>query len=420
MHRAAHLLAPPLLAALLAACDATDRGVVATVTVRDSMGARIFENPAGADLRAPVLEAAGPHLAIGVIEGDDAYQFTHIQGVAQATSGILVVLDVRTQQLRFFDADGRHLRTVGGRGAGPGEFNLAAGPFLMAGDTIVTWDLNLRRLSYFAPNGDFMRTRPEPSMPHPFGVLAPDILVAYGSEGAAISMREAVEEGIRTPTNHYIRVELGDEPGTTQFDTLASLTGSRVYQYPRPGMNPPGGFMAVPFSSRSSHAVGGGRLVLTQGAAKDVVFFDADGRLERVVRVLGEAEPLPPAAYRAEVDRLVARAPETSQPELRRRYAEIPPATTLPAYNALLVDDDGRVWAEHFRTDDDRVFGSRATEPSVFTVFGTDGAVEATVRLPVGFVPHQVRGNRVIGVYRDELDVTYVWVVEVEGLLAGR
>lgn len=60
--------------------------------------------------------------------------------------------------------------------------------------------------------------------------------------------------------------------------------------------------------------------------------------------------------------------------------------------------------------------------PARALVFGPDGALEATVETPAGIQPYAVRGDRVWGVFTDELDVESVrgYVVEEDAEYAGR
>src|SRR5690606_5816123 len=98
--------------------------------VRDSAGVRVVRNLAPAwsgsaeDAWSLSLE---PILEIGVLEGDPAYMFSQMRGPRRLSDGSIVVLDGATSEVRIFDAEGRHLRTFGRKGQGPGEFQVAAG-----------------------------------------------------------------------------------------------------------------------------------------------------------------------------------------------------------------------------------------------------------------------------------------------------
>ena len=80
---------------------------------------------------------------------------------------------------------------------------------------------------------------------------------------------------------------------------------------------------------------------------------------------------------------------------------------TLPAFSALLVDDNNQLWAREFDLD--------AAAEQRWIVFGAEGA-SGTVRVPARFTLSAVHGGRVWGVFRDELDIESIRVYAFEGL----
>lgn len=113
------------LVLFLAACSSESREVP-SATVQDSAGIRMVENVVpGGDV--PVYGTVGePDLEIGVVEGDPVYVFSFVADARTLPNGDVVVVDGgfqgTEQELRIFDSGGRHLRTIGRRGKGPGEF----------------------------------------------------------------------------------------------------------------------------------------------------------------------------------------------------------------------------------------------------------------------------------------------------------
>ncbi len=67
--------------------------------------------------------APEPDVSIGVLEGDPPYQLFRVTGAVRLGDGTIVVTNVGTQELRYFDSTGAFLRSAGGRGKGPGEFS---------------------------------------------------------------------------------------------------------------------------------------------------------------------------------------------------------------------------------------------------------------------------------------------------------
>ena len=145
-----------LTVALILATACERQSNLGAHSVRDSAGVEIVEsNRPRWDSTTRGRVSAQPALSIGAIQGDAPYLFHGILGVRRLSDGRLVVANVGTNELRFFDSTGRHLHTVGGEGDGPGEFRFMSLFWTRAGDTIVVSDA--RGLSILDPQGRFIR-----------------------------------------------------------------------------------------------------------------------------------------------------------------------------------------------------------------------------------------------------------------------
>jgi outer membrane protein assembly factor BamB len=72
---------------------------------------------------ARVLAISKPDLEIGVEDEDGPYLFGTITSAEIGGDGTIYVADYSAANIRAFDPRGRHLRTFGRRGRGPGEFS---------------------------------------------------------------------------------------------------------------------------------------------------------------------------------------------------------------------------------------------------------------------------------------------------------
>ena len=103
----------------------------------------------------PALQATARIADTG---GGPAYEFTSIAQVLERNDSVFV-RQQGIQEIRVFDTSGIHLGTIGRAGGGPGEFrSLEAMGFV--GDTLWSIDGDLRRLSFFSPNGTLLVTLP--------------------------------------------------------------------------------------------------------------------------------------------------------------------------------------------------------------------------------------------------------------------
>lgn len=112
----------------------------------------------GSEIRAVELLALAPEpvVTIGVVEGDEAHQLYHVVGSVRLADGRVVVANGGSSELRFFDANGRFIRAVGGRGGGPGEFAWLTGLYGHGSDSLLAVD-GAGRLSVFDTAGTFAR-----------------------------------------------------------------------------------------------------------------------------------------------------------------------------------------------------------------------------------------------------------------------
>jgi hypothetical protein len=146
-----------------ASCAAAGRfllilGVIATPAC-DNPSAEAARAPSGEAVvvAAPAWTlAASPLVAIGRTEGDEAYLLHDVAGAMRLESGTIVVLNAGTQQLKFYDAAGTHIRSAGGKGDGPGEFRRPARLYLLAPDTIAVFDRANETMSRFSAAGEFI------------------------------------------------------------------------------------------------------------------------------------------------------------------------------------------------------------------------------------------------------------------------
>jgi hypothetical protein len=126
-------------------------------TRADSAGVSIITY-AALDTTLQLTLSESPILSIGVVEGDEPYLFSGISEIARLSDGSIAVAETRAREIRIFDRTGRFVRSMGGSGEGPGEFQFLEWFHIVAGDTIVAWDGQLRRLTLFTSAGNVVTT----------------------------------------------------------------------------------------------------------------------------------------------------------------------------------------------------------------------------------------------------------------------
>ncbi|MHC4709416.1 MAG: 6-bladed beta-propeller [Planctomycetota bacterium] len=93
---------------------------------------------------------------IGSVEGDGAEVFGRIRAVELDAAGRMYVFEELAQELRVFGPDGRHLRTIGRKGGGPGEFAFVTHIQFGPDDRLWVIDPENNRVSWIDSTGAFL------------------------------------------------------------------------------------------------------------------------------------------------------------------------------------------------------------------------------------------------------------------------
>lgn len=97
---------------------------------------------------------------LGGPDAPETSQFYERFGATEVTAdgaGNLYVLDNGNHRVQVFDPSGRHLRSIGGEGEGPGEFKMPARLSVTNDGTCAVFDMANQRVSIFDPEGKLLR-----------------------------------------------------------------------------------------------------------------------------------------------------------------------------------------------------------------------------------------------------------------------
>jgi hypothetical protein len=138
-----------------AACNGAGDGPRHEVV--DSAGVAIVRN-AGDDV--PLEWRFEPVLTLGgAVDGPEAFYQVHANAVDVDAAGNLYILDRGNHRVVVFDPQGRHLRSMGRKGGGPGEFEWPAELVVSPGGVVEVTDFSKRGLIRFGPDGEVLRRR---------------------------------------------------------------------------------------------------------------------------------------------------------------------------------------------------------------------------------------------------------------------
>jgi hypothetical protein len=358
-----------------------------------------------------------PVLRIGAIEGSDEYVFGQITGVALSATGQIYVLDRQVPVVRVYDRSGRHLRSFGRRGGGPGEIQQPTGLALMPDGRVLISDPGNARVNVYSADGE-----PLDSWRMAGGFFSSDQVRAT-ADGRAYVVALLSEHGSDNMITGLVRVGPDETPVDTMPPPPWDYEPARLVATFVSGDNRSMSVANVPFSPQTSWSLHpDGHLIGALSTRYAVEAFQADGRILRMERA---AEPVSVSAgERAYHEHRLTTSMRRTDPNWRWSGPSIP-ATKAP-FSSLRADSDGRIWvlvaapgevipeAERPEPRAGEPPGPEPwQQPQVYDVFDRDGRFLGTVRPPRRFTFHGARGDEVWGVLRDELDVPYVVILRL-------
>lgn len=363
-------------------------------TVTDSAGVRIVTSVTSSWATDAAYVDTMPVLRIGS-EEPGPYQFSFVQSGLLLPDGRIVVTEAATNEIRLFSPDGGHLGSMGGRGAGPGEFQHLYGPFPYHVDSLVAYDLILRRATIFPLAGGPPRVvgNPMPGNLAIFGVLEGGQLLLFNP-------------GSRLPRDHPPGLHW-DTTDIARFD-LALASGRVLARFPsRQRFVVPGGDTRnlAPAHSAIQAADGEGFYWGTSDRY-EIRYYDAEGALKQISRRPVEPRAVDPAMIEQWIQAVLVASrgfqDEAAAARSRRSMEEGPHGDRIPLFQQAFVDQDERLWVG------EAVWPELQTPPRRWSLFAPDGAWLGDLMMPPGFKPLDSRGDLVLGVWRDADDLPQV------------
>ena len=355
-------------------------------SVRDSSGVQIVSNPATVrgDSGCVAVDTV-PTLTIGGADAEGPYDLLRVFGALRLADGGVVVLNGATSELRFFNGAGRHLRTVGRWGSGPGEFRRPGAPVWFGTDTLVVYDTWTARATLVSARGALLKSvRIE-------GIAGGGELLGRLSDGSLLlaitrGVTEGTEPGVRRDPVHLVRLS-GE--GVVR-DTLGSFRGPEV------AVQIVGSSTAMtgaPFSRRTSFAVGGDRVFVADNAEYRVRVY-ANGRLERITEK--SVAPVPITASDIEREKAQRRGSGRDPSWLAwldRLYQRDRLPASFPVFGGITVDAEGWLWV--------RAYAPSPGGGFAWDIFDASGRLRCTCQLPSGFRVREVGRDHLLGVGSD-------------------
>lgn len=309
-----------------------------------------------------------PTLYLGT-SGELESEFQSIGAVIRLPTGEVAVGDRRQPIIRVFDRNGRMARSIGRDGEGPGEFRSVHGLFLAA-DTLIAYDWQLRRLTWFAPDGAVLRTgRLEPTPTDGSVDLADRLPDGQWLVTTPHTPRFDHGHGVYRDT---VRVGLLPASATGKVRWLVSLPGMTFYSHMPNQDNTKWQVGFLPVSANTLAKVGDHKVLVGDNSQASLAVWSSSGTPLAPIPLR-----LPPPGslrrYRAEGrDRALSEARSAAGREYANATYDI--ARPLPLYQSFLPGVGGELWLQ--------LFGEDPRGPTPYLVLASNGQVTAQYAFP--------------------------------------
>ncbi|MXY31935.1 MAG: hypothetical protein F4043_13485 [Gammaproteobacteria bacterium] len=365
------------------------------VVQRDSAGIEIVEatRPLWDDSSLWRVDPE-PLLDLALSGSGPNHEFHRARSMIQRPDGSLAVADRGSQQVRVFSEAGEFQESFGGPGEGPGEFsNLWR--IENAGDTLLVLD-SRRRVTVVTPRLALVRTFNLANNTSSLHNLGGGTMLTVG---ASPGLPEARATGVIRPAEILALVSLEG----VEIDDIGETPGSESYV--SVGENYASG---APLFGKTAHvAVLGQRIFRGTSDAMEVEELDMTGSLVRILRIPGYPLDLSADRIAAEREARLEELPSAVPAFIRRLVEDLPAPATRPAYANMLVDPSGAVWLELYRGVSER------DRPQEWLILDADGTWLGNVEVPRRFTVMEVGMDRMLGVWRDEVDVEHPQVLRL-------
>jgi hypothetical protein len=414
--RRRRVVVPLLLAAALgAACDrGADVAAAGWRPETDTIGDTLVVRTVGVDDAAAALRLE-PELRIGELEGADEYQFAGVSFVLPAPANGVYVWDHTLTALRQYDSAGTFVRTIGGKGGGPGEYEAANGIVRLRDGRLVLWDPRNTRFTVYDSAGTVTASWRFESGLHVGG---------FGGLLADTADNLYAMHWFRSPDT--TKQEL---PGERSGYMVVGLDGAVKDSVLPPALDVPraqivasreGGTSSnsVPFAPQRAWTISPHGYVVSGVGNRYAVTLHRPGAPLRIER---EVAALPvDADEKANAEEIAIANMRRTDPSWRWNGPPIP--DVKPLLRSIRAGADGRLWVQRSQPGEavepdpapeqgdprDRMPPRRWREPTAYDVYEPDGRYVGFLRLPPRTQLTHMHGERVWGVEADSLDVPYV------------
>jgi len=380
-----------LVAGSLAACSTgeADPGWAGSVDTL-ATGQVVVRNPATGIWADADRWSVVEELRIGTVDEIGPAMFGRVLDFELDGLNRIWVFEGQAQELRVFDSAGTHVRTIGRKGSGPGEFNQVIGMEWGPDGHLWLIDPQNNRISKVDTAGAFVESVPTIGgitvMPWPGGFDRAGHFYTYGIDPEIDDDFGLLMVRYDSALQPIDSVAVPEFPGERQVLELRNESAHMTTPVPfSPG---------IEWRLRNDGGYWGG----LEGEYRLFELAWLSGDTLRTITRQWNALPVTDE----DLDRAMDEMDWFVDMGGKIDRSRIP--STKPAFDSFFVDPLDRVWVI-------RVTDRQETENRQLDVFDTDGRFLGTVELPFRLADYPdpiVRGDYMIAVVEDELEVPYV------------
>lgn len=381
---------------------------VAVVCLGTLVACQADEEPASASAPVAPVDAVWElteDLRIGALDGPPELTFASIAGLEVDDYGRIWVLDSQAGELRVFDSDGSHLRTIGREGQGPGEFQRPSALARHPDGTMWVIDSGRKVYSVFDTTGAIAATHPRP-LSNSVPVRSDD----FTRQGRLFE----VEATFRESGVEYFLALVEPETGRIDSIPLPRFTREEYEVEVASGGGVARYMSVVPFTSILVwHTDEDGTLWYGATSPYRIVRTALEGDTIGVVERSYEPVPVQPGEREAAIEELQGIR------DMGARIDEGRIPSVKPAFRHFLVDDEEHLWVVPVQPAD----SAEVEGPTLFEIFDPKGRYLGSAQSPVPLLfrqenPHLhpfLRDGYLYGVTTGELGEQSVVRLRVAG-----
>lgn len=298
-----------------------------------------------------------------------------------------------------FSDEGRFVGYVGAEGKGPGEFETSSSVVVGPGDSIYVFDTELDRLLVYEPqtlqyaySRNTVNTGLSVSSPYELlGVTEKGYLFEFGTPYRP----PGNELGVEPHGPRYSVVNLLDRKGAMVGKSVGKLpAGERVVRTQGSSIT----VMPLPFGRTPFFVYENGLLYAGWNDSINISVISENGEEVRTFEIAHEVLPV----TRREIENQLANSSQRNRRSILR--SELLPETK-PAYDALVVDDQGHVWIREYPDID--------AEFAKWLIVNTDGKLIGEMELPENLLLKTIKAGRAYASVNSEVYGPYIVVYSI-------